>query len=479
MNKPLNRRDFLKASAITGAGAVLAACAPAATQAPAAAEPTKPAAAEATKAPEPTKAAPAGGEASITFMGWGGTAEDEGVKAAIEQYQKEQSKVKVTWLHTPDSYQEKFLASVAAGTPPDTAFIDNGVFRTFARDGILLDITDNLKADTLVGAKDYFIEPQETNRCTVKGKWYGIGSCWVAPHIYYNADTLKKYNVEAPSSDPEKAWDWDTFLVNVRKLTIDKNGKTAADSGFDKDNIQMYGVSWPTWSIPLHAAVASNGGEWIDDKTGLFALDKPEAVEALQKVYDLSLKEHVAPSDEATKELGMDTTQMLENGKLAIAIDGSWALSWLYKIKGKLGTAVLPKMKMPGTDMQAHIHCAINGTKNPDAAWQWVRFLSTPFYQTQFCKMGLWLPSQSALMTPEGLKTWINAEVHPEGYEQIVTQFVPKYGHVFYMPPGGPKTDPIMQPAWDQIRIGKAQAKDVLPPAVAEANKILAEEANK
>ncbi len=65
----------------------------------------------------------------------------------------------------------------------------------------------------------------------------------------------------------------------------------------------------------------------------------------------------------------MSITQMLENGKLAMAIDGSWALSWLYKIKAPLGTAVLPKMKSPGTSVQAHLHSALKATKNPDAAW--------------------------------------------------------------------------------------------------------------
>jgi multiple sugar transport system substrate-binding protein len=170
---------------------------------------------------------------------------------------------------------------------------------------------------------------------------------------------------------------------------------------------------------------------------------------------------------------------MLENGKLAIAIDGSWALSWMYKMKGKLGCAVLPKMKQPATDMQAHIHCGMKGSKQPDAAWKWVRFLSTPYYQTQFCKIGLWLPSQTALMTPEGLKTWITPGIHPEGYETIVTEYVTKYGHVQYMPPGYPKAVQILQPAWDQIRVGKALAKDALPPVVAEANKALTEEAMK
>ena len=66
------------------------------------------------------------------------------------------------------------------------------MYNTYARDKLLLDITNYVKSDTLVGAKDYFIEPQEEQRCTYNGKWYGIGSCWVAPHIYYNVDIFRK-----------------------------------------------------------------------------------------------------------------------------------------------------------------------------------------------------------------------------------------------------------------------------------------------
>ena len=96
------------------------------------------------------------------------------------------------------------------------------------------------------------------------------------------------------------------------------------------------------------------------------------------------------------ESLGMSNTQMLENGKMAMAIDGSWALDWMKEIDATLGTGVLPMMKEPATDMQAHLHSALSATPEPDAAWEWVRFLSTPFYQTQFCRTGLWLPSQSA-----------------------------------------------------------------------------------
>ncbi len=476
MSNKITRRHVLKlAGGASLAGALAACAAPSApqSQSTSGAATAVPAAGET----KPTEAPAAAGTVTISFMGWGAPEEDEGVKAAIKQFESEQSSVKVEWQHTPEQYTEKFLANVAAGTPPDTAFIGSGDFRTYARDSLLLDITNNIKADPLLGKPDYFIQPQEQDRCTFNGAWYGIGSCWVAPHIYYNADRLKEAGVELPSNDPEKAWDWDTFITNAKKLTIDKNGKNASEAGFDANNIDRFGVSWPNWSVPLHAAIQSNGGAWIDPNTGMLVLDTPEASEAIQRVFDLFLKDKVMPNDKTTQELGMSVAQMLENGKLAIAIDGSWALSWLYKIKAPLGTAVLPKMKMPATDMQAHLHSALKATKNPDAAWQWVRFLSTPFYQTQFCKIGLWLPSQTALMTEEGLKSWITPGVHPEGYIDIVTKYVPKYGKVLYMPPGYPKVDKVLAPAFDKIRNGDATAADAMKEAVPEGNKILAEEA--
>jgi multiple sugar transport system substrate-binding protein len=452
----LSRRHFLQASASLTGLALLAACAPGA--APAGGQ----------------AAAPSAGRTEITFMGWGATEEDEGVKSAIAQFESEQETVKVTWLHTPENYLEKLLTDIAAGTPPDTAFVGSDIYRTFIRDGLLLDITDPLTADPLLGAENYFIEPQERERCSQEGKWYGIGSCWVAPHIYYNADIFAEEGIEPPSNDPEQAWSWDRFVEVAIALTRDVNGNHPTDSGFDPDNIDRYGVDWPHWTIPLHSAIVGNNGYWIDASTGLLALDQPAAVEALQNVADLVLKHRVNPAGTAMQALGMSNTQMLETGKLAMAVDGSWALSWMHKINPTLGTAALPGMSAKtGTDMQAHLHSGFASTKHPEAAWQWVRFLSTPFYQTQFCKIGLWLPSQTDLMTEQGLTNWITEGVHPDGYVDIPTKFLTGYGRVLYQPPGWAEANQILTPAMDKIWVGDATAEQAMAEAVPNANKIL------
>jgi len=465
MKKQLSRRDFMKIASLTGGAVVLAACQPAATEAPAASD--------------GGAAAPAAEAVTITFTGWGGTEEDEGVKSAVNYFQEQTPNIKVTWIQIPENYAEKTMSMVAAGTPPDTAFIYNTLFQQYAKDGLLMDITNNLKSDPVLGAPDYFIEPQESERCTRDGKWYGIGSCWVAPHIYYNADIFDKEGITPPSNNPDEAWTWDQFLEIAKQLTIDVNGKHPGESGFDQDNMERWAIQWPTWSIPLHAAIASNGGHWLNQATGLIEIDQPAATEALQKIADLMLVQQVAPRGTAFEALGLTNTQMLENGKLAMAVDGSWALSWITKIKANLGTAVLPKIKEPATDMQAHIHCPFAKTKYPDAAWQWIRFLGTEYYQLIFLKIGLWLPSQTALMTTEGMAKWYTERkgpgegIHPAGYDKIVTEYVPKYGHVLYMPPGYNEADAIITPALDAIWVGDKTAEEAMKAVVPDANKVL------
>jgi hypothetical protein len=130
MNKYMSRRDFLKIAGLASGAGVLAACGPSET---------------ATEAPETVEevveAPPADEVITITFTGWGGTEEDEGVKAAVKYYEEQNPNRKVTWIQIPENYAEKIMAMTAAGTPPDTAFIYNTIIQQYAKDGLLMDIT--------------------------------------------------------------------------------------------------------------------------------------------------------------------------------------------------------------------------------------------------------------------------------------------------------------------------------------------------
>jgi multiple sugar transport system substrate-binding protein len=455
---------------VTGV-ALLAACGPKATPTTAPEEAVEVPTAEPTQAPPPPE------KVTIEFLGEPGTAE-----ARPEEKEKfEAEHPNIEWVQVEQaeamSRLEQLLALIAAGTPPDCARVESDVYRTFCKDDLLLGVSSNIQADPVLSKPDYWIQPQEKDRCEFEGEWYGIGSCWVAPHFYYNKELFDELGVEPPSNDPDEAWTWTEFLDVARQLTVDTSGKHPGEAGFDIDSVDRWGVYWPTWWIPLHAAVQSNGVDWVDPKTGKVVLDSPAAMEAFQRIADLTLVDQVAPSAASFDALGMGEAEFLETKKVALYNTGSWALNWLWEIQGGLGTGVLPKMTRPATDMQAHIIVIVKETKHPNETWELIRFLASPWFQERYLTSGLWLPSQTALMTDEAIARWCTAPVHPPGYELIVTEYAPKYGHYLTMPVGYRKAeDTALTPVFDKIWVGDAKAEEVLPDAVAEANRIMEEE---
>jgi multiple sugar transport system substrate-binding protein len=413
----------------------------------------------------------------ITFGGWGGVAEDEGVKAAIEVFQEETPGITVEWQHTPDAgeYGRVLLTNIAAGTAPDTSFILSDQYETLRQNDALLDITDLIQNDPLLGQENYFIEPQETNRCAdADGRWHGIGSTWVAHHIYYNAAIFEEEGITPPGFQDDEIWDWDTFIDIAKQLTVDSAGRNAHDAGFDPEDIQRWAVDWPLWWMPIAAAVHANGGQFLTED-GMLGLDSPEAIEALQRLSDLIYVHHVAPRGATLSDLGMSNTQMIDTGRLAMGIDGSWALSWMNPslLTVPMGTGALPKMAQPAAVMQAHFHSVLASTEHPEEAWQWVRFLATPFYQAHFAKIGLWIPNQSAMLTEEGLSTWVTEGIHPENYSQFATDYLPAHGVAVRIPAGYIEADStFITPAFEALAAGEAAA-DIFPDAIAGANGIL------
>jgi multiple sugar transport system substrate-binding protein len=413
---------------------------------------------------------------TITFGGWGGVAEDEGVQAAIAVFQEENPNIQVEWQHTPDAgeYGRVLLTNVAAGTAPDTGFILSDQYETLRAQGLLMDITDQIMGDELLGQPDYFFPQEAARSADSDGRWHGIGSTWVAHHLYFNQALFDEEGITAPGFKDDEIWDWDTFVEVAKQFTVDSNGRHPDDAGFDSESIERWGIDWPLWWMPIAAAVHSNGGAFIQD--GRIALDSPEALEAMQRLVDLIYVHHVAPRSAALADLGMTNTQMIDTGRLAMATDGSWALSWMNPslVTVPLNTGALPMMSQPATVMQAHFHSVLASTQHPDEAWQWVRFLATPFYTTQFMKIGLWLPSLTGQTSEEGLAEWVTEGIHPPNYVDFVTGYLQNHGVAVRIPAGYIEADAnYITPAFQALAAG-TPAAEAIPPAVQAANDIIA-----
>jgi multiple sugar transport system substrate-binding protein len=403
----------------------------------------------------------AGAQTEISMMGWGSPLEKENVDKGLQLFQQQHPDIQVDWLHTPnEEYETKLKTAIAGGNAPDLFWAGN--IADYVAQGVVLDVTDFVAADPAIGAPDYFIEPQEQDRATINGRWYGIGSCWVVHHLYYNTAKLVEAGVEPPSPDPALAWTWDQFLEACRRLTFDSAGRNPDQEGFDSNDIQQFGVNWETWNLPRDVLVYSNEGEAYTPDY-VCHLGEPAAIEAYQALADLSVVHHVAPQAAAFQQMGFGNAwEALASGRVAMLCDGSWALQDIPKLGFEFGCGVLPYMKKVVTEAQAHLHNISKSTEQPEASWQLLAFLSSDDYQRGLCQAGLWLPSHTSLLTPEGLATWITPGTHPEGYEQIATDYLLNYSKAYFYPAGFAEANTLITSALDPVWIGDQTAEQAI-----------------
>jgi len=348
---------------------------------------------------------------TLKFMGWEASPlETQSVKKGLETFMKNHPNIKVEYTPVPSSqYASKLLTMLAGNAAPDVFFLGATDYRSFAERNVLLDLTPNFGAEFSI---DDFIT-SSAQIMEIDGKVYGVSSCTVSPVLYYNKKLFDDAGLPYPPSDPAKAWTWQEFVDVARKLTKKEGDKISQYGAYGFENFYM-----------TTALLFSNGVTLFNEDGTKMTINTPEAKEVLQAILDLRQKEELAPEAKMLENVGMKAAQMLQTGKVAMLIDGSWALQELATMNFPVGVAALPKFQHAATHGQAHVHAAWAKTKHPKEAWELIKFLSSEEYQIDLISEGLWMPNRKSLYTGEGIAKWYNDKVHPEGFKELVPFFL-------------------------------------------------------
>jgi len=360
----------------------------------------------------PSSSAADGEVVTLRFMGWEvSPLETESVKKGLEMFMQQNPNIRVeyTTLPTGTDYVAKMQTMFLGGEEPDVFFLQSDYYRDFVKRGYLLNLDEYIARDF---STDDLIDSSYM-LSTVDGHFYGIQSCIVAPVLFYNKAIFDKAGMPYPPSDPAEAWTWEEFVDVAKRLTI-KSG----------DRVEQYGVYGLEDYYQTLALIMSNGGNWFNEDYTASAANTPEVREVLQKIYDLRVVEGASPEARLLQNAGMSASQMLQTGRIAMLVTGSWALQELSHMDFEVGVGVLPKFKEAVTHAQAHLHVASKNTKHPEEAWKLVKFLSSEEYQLQNVRAGLWLPNRKSLYTKEGIQKWLTEGVHPEGFEKLIPYFL-------------------------------------------------------
>lgn len=347
------------------------------------------------------------GEVTLTFMGWEvSPLETAAVEEGIKIFESKNPNIKVNY--TPGlsgaEYTAKLLAAAASKTMPDVLFMGTGDYRMFVSKGTLVDLTDKFDADYPL---DDFINSSKTIM-DVDNHIYGISSCTVSPIVYYNKDVFDAAGVPYPEADPAKSWTMDEFREVAKKLTTN-------------DVYGCYGLE--AVENTLSAQIYSNGGKRFSDDFKKSAMNSPEVKEVYETIRDIRVVDGSAPDGTTLDSVGMTPAQMLETGKVAILIDGSWALQELAASGMNIGMAPLPSYGKVLTTGQAHLHCISTSSAHPEEAWEFVKFLSSLDYQGSLVSSGLWMPNRSSMYEEANVAKWYNEKVHGDSYKQMLTYF--------------------------------------------------------
>lgn len=173
-----------------------------------------------------------------------------------------------------DGYTDRIVAAAVSNTLPDVFHLNSQHAISLAAKGILLDLTKPLAEDKKVRKADFF--PWAWLRAEYQSKLYAMPLKGTCNAMWVNQSLFERDGIALPRS----GWTWANFVEAARRLTklTDQPGGT-----------------WGAWSYPWQTAVWQNGGDAVDKAGRRALIAEAPAVEAIQWVADLSLKEHVAP----------------------------------------------------------------------------------------------------------------------------------------------------------------------------------------
>jgi len=350
---------------------------------------------------------------NLKFVGWEvSPLETESVEKGLEIFMAQNPNITVDYNPIPhDQYTSKVLTMMLAGTCPDVFFCFAYDYRSFIKGGNLLNLTDLFNESYSID--DYI--PSSAAIMNADDSIYGISSCTVSPVLYYNKAIFDEAGLAYPPSDPADAWTWEEFRDVAKQLTIVEGGKTV-----------QYGVYGLENSYMFSALIMSNGGSYWNDNNNITAttINSPETAEVMQAIYDLRVVDGSSfLAAQIDPDVFISAANMLQTGKIAMLIDGSWALQELATLDFEVGVGALPKFKDAITHGQAHVHAAWAQTEHPEEAWALINFLSGDDYLLQNVRAGLWMPHKKEYYTEEGIAKWYNPDVHPEGFTDLAPYF--------------------------------------------------------
>ncbi len=365
---PVSRRDFLRWAGVGAVGLAYAAC-----------------------TPRRFSPGPHGsGNVQIVYQDWRTDWFPGMVQGMLSQFHQAHPNIQVFFTPDPENLDEQMLADFQSGTAPDVLAGCCDFLPAWAQKGYLLDLRPFIEADLDKGIISEWDLAQYRALSLDGGMQFALPKYHGALALFYNPSIFIKQKLDYPDG----SWSHDDYYEAMKRLTSHKG------DGTDEVWGSMMDISWDR--IQIH--VNGWGGHFVDpDDPYKSRMGDQEALNAMNWIRERIWSDHVMASYLDVNNL--ETRHAFIQKRVAMIEDGSWALKdILENAPFQVGVTTFPSGPVKKVTLATTDGFAIYaGTKYPEAAWEFLKFLVSREYGAAMVQTHLLQPARLSLV-----RDWIN-----------------------------------------------------------------------
>ena len=268
-------------------------------------------------------------------------------------------------IGTQDHGKSLLITRIAAGNPPDVIVVDDVDLPVYASSGVLRPLDELISQSSDFSIEDF--APSMARDGNVNGTQYAVPWYGSVVQITYRKDLFAQAGVEPP-----KTWD---EIPEVARTLRDECG---LEYPFAMDWLAAFYYASFVWQ---------NDGEIIAEDGRTLRFDSEEFVGALQFLHGLMYRDELV---DPALALGTTYQDLWAQEQVAFMVDGSWNIG-LYDEKfphlaGKWWVAPLPGHKRNVTFYGGQQMALTSGSRHPDLAWEFMRFVSSAEMQFEWVR---------------------------------------------------------------------------------------------
>ncbi|HUO70765.1 MAG TPA: ABC transporter substrate-binding protein [Solirubrobacteraceae bacterium] len=332
------------------------------------------------------------GHGHVNIVVWEGYTETEAmaIKKLAAEFNASQPNITVSVQSygNSDYALQKVLAAIAGGRPPDISYLYGSWAPNIATNPGVVSLNKLIAADPSFQWNDFWSVERQV--ATVNGKIVGVPALVDNLALVYN----KKLFAQAGLSAPTPNWTWTDFENAAVKLTDPAHKQF----GWAYVNDASEDTVWRFWAMLWQA-----GGAILTPDGKHAAFDSPAGVKALTLLQTLARRKSIYFDNGSGNYLGLFTS-----GHIGMLWTGPWDLSNITAAKMSYGVQILPAdlnhQTISGPDNWVMFN---NGSARTQAAWQFLKWLTSPAIDLKWAQMTGDLPIRASVSGLSGYRQFV------------------------------------------------------------------------